>query len=334
MNEKVKKGDIIIFKTEDGTTSLDVKLEEESVWLAQSQMANLFGKDRRTITEHIGNIFKEKELDKNLVCRKFQHTANDGKKYNTVFYNLDVIISVGYRVKSKQGTQFRIWATNTLKEHLIKGYTINEKRIRESEIKKLNELKERIDFIQRTTEFDKLSSAEAKGLLEIITQYTNSWILLNQYDSNELQIENLKTENVRSISFEDAKYSIEELKKDLIVKEEAGDLFGYEFNHGLNKILGAISQTFDGEELYKSIEEKAANLLYLIIKDHPFSDGNKRIGSFLFIMFLVKNNYLYKTNGERKFNDNALVALALLIAVSDPKDKDLLISLIVNFIKN
>ena len=323
------KGEIIIYKTKDGKTSLDVKLEKETVWLSQKQMAELFNKDVRTVNEHIKNVFKEAELEENSVIRDFRITASDGKQYDTNFYNLDMIISIGYRVKSKQGTQFRIWAIQVLKDHIIKGYTINSKRLPEVNFK---ELEQALVLVKGTLNNKELSSDEATGLLKVITDYANSWVLLQQYDSNKLEEPKKKHKPKYIINYEKAIEAISKLKSDLKSKKEASDLFGNQRDKSFEGIVANLYQTFGGEELYPSIEDKAAHLLYFIIKDHPFTDGNKRIGAFLFILFLSNNGYLFKANGERKINDNALVALALLIAESNPKQKDVMIKLIMNFI--
>lgn len=322
------RGEIIIYKTKDKRISLDVRLEKETVWLTQKQMAKLFNKDIRTINEHIKNIFKEGELKKNSVIRKFRITASDGKTYATNVYNLDAIISIGYRVKSLRGTQFRIWATKILKNYLIKGYALNQKRLKETD---LDEFEQAVSLIRKTIETEKLSTREAKGLLKVITDYANSWILLQKYDKRQLDIKKTARSKYQ-FSYDETIPIIEELKTNLAKKKQAGDLFGAERKEGLKGILGNVNQAFGGKKLYPSIEEKAAHLLYFIIKDHVFTDGNKRIGSFLFIVFLARNNYLFNKKGEKKFNDNALVALALLIAESDPKDKDLMIKLIMNFL--
>lgn len=325
------KGEIVIYKTKDGKASLEVKLEEETIWLTQKQMAELFGKSRVTITEHIQNVFKEGELEEKSVCREFRHTAKDGKSYSAQYYNLDVTISVGYRVKSKQGTQFRIWATQVLKDHIIKGYTINPKRLPEADLK---ELEQALILIKGTLNNKQLSSDEATGLLKVITDYANSWVLLQQYDKNQLEEPKKKHKPKYIINYKKALEAISKLKSDLKFKKEASDLFGNQRDKSFEGIIANLYQTFGGDELYPNIEDKAAHLLYFIIKDHPFTDGNKRIGAFLFILFLSNNGYLFKANGERKINDNALVALALLIAESNPKQKDVMIKLVMNFISN
>lgn len=319
------KGEILIYKAKDGSQQLEVMLEQETVWLTQKQITELFDRERTVITKHIGNIFKEKELEEKSVCAKFAHTAGDGKTYETQYYNLDVIISVGYRVKSKRGTQFRQWATQRLKEHLVKGYTINEKR--------LADLEQTIKLVRQTGQAKELSATEAKGLLDIITNYTQSFILLNQFDSNSLPEAKLNENITYEIEYNEAVKAIAELKKQLIKKKEASALFGNERDGAFGGILNSVVQTFGGEYLYKSIEAQAAHLLYFVIKNHPFTDGNKRIGAFLFVWFLEKNRHRFKQSGELKINDNALVALALLVAQSNPDDKDLMISLVINLIK-
>lgn len=324
---------IEIYKSADNKIELEVNLDNETVWLTQKQMAELFDKDRRTITEHIRNIFKEGELSKTSVCRKFRHTANDGKSYETQYYNLDVIISVGYRVKSRQGTQFRIWATQRLKEYLVKGYSLNQKRLNELS-QNMRELEEAVILIKRAAENDDLKLMEAKGLLDIISQYTQSFVLLNQYDSNSIEPKQLNENISYEISYNEAKTAIAELKRQLIKKKEATELFGNEKDNSFEGTLQSIVQTFSGQYLYSTIEEQAAHLLYFIIKNHPFTDGNKRIGAFMFVWFLDKNKHRFKLDGEIKINDNALVALALLVAQSDPAEKELMVQLITQLINS
>ncbi|MFA5832748.1 MAG: virulence protein RhuM/Fic/DOC family protein [Bacteroidota bacterium] len=330
-NKSENKGEVIIYKTEGGREAIDVHLENETVWLNQSQMAILFGRDRVAITQHIGNIFKEKELQKKSVCKDFLHTAADGKTYKTQYYNLDVVISVGYRVKSKRGTQFRIWATNVLRDHLVKGYTVNKKALARTTAS-IAELQKTIALVTSVRD-KKLSSDEAQGLLTIIKQYADTWTTLEAYDSKKLQ---KRTSSQQSISLTpgDVREKLAALKKELIRKGEASDLFAAERDHGIEQILGAIDQTFGGQELYPSIEEKAAHIFYFTIKDHPFSDGNKRSGAFLFLEYLRRNNALFKKDRTVKINDTALTALALLIAESDPKEKEQMIALITNLLKD
>lgn len=327
-----KRGEIVIYRAGDGEATLDVTLEDQTVWLTQAQMARLFGKGRTTITEHVRNVFREKELEEDSVCRNSRHTARDGKTYTVQYYNLDVIISVGYRIKSKRGTQFRIWATNVLRDHLVKGYTLNEKRLQESK-QRLKELEAAVELVEKVKSAKVLSVSETAGLLTVITEYTRAWLLLHQYDSGTLATKEQHREVQFRISEDEAKKAIGQLRKTLMQRREAGDLFGREKERGVLKgILASIEQTFGGSELYPNAEAKAANLLYFVIKDHPFVDGNKRIASLLFIWFLEKNSLLSDPNGERKINDNALVALTLLVAESNPKQKDVMIKLIINLV--
>lgn len=313
--------EVIIYKTNDNQTQIDVKFENDTVWLSQSQITALFERDRSVITKHINKIFKDGELDEKSNVQKM-HIAHSDRP--VTFYNLDVIISVGYRVNSKQGIRFRQWATQRLKDYLVKGYIINEKR--------LDQLNQIVTIIEQTNKIDDIQFSEAKGLLDILSNYTRSFVLLNQFDSQNFQSKNLNPNVTYVIEYNDAKKAILELKKQLIAKKEATKLFGNEKDKSFEGTLKSIVQTFDGEYLYKSIEEQAAHLLYFVIKNHSFSDGNKRIGAFLFIWFLEKNKHRFKSNGELKINDNALTALALLVAQSNPDDKELIVGLICNLI--
>lgn len=325
------RGEIVIYESKDGP-KLEVRLEEDTVWLTQKQMAILFDKSISTINEHIKNIYKERELDKKSTIRKFRIVQLEGKRRverDIEFYNLDVIISVGYRVKSLRGTQFRIWATKTLKEHIIKGYTLNEKRLLQTRAQ-LKELQDTISFLQEKSRNELLSGQE-QGILNLIANYSKTLMLLEKYDKEKLSLIKA-SKDTYILTYEEAIKVISKIKEELIAKKEAGNLFGQEKGNKFKGILATIYQTFGGEELYTSLEEKAAHLLYFIIKDHPFVDGNKRIASFLFVYFLDKNNFLYRSNGEKKINDNALTALALLIAISNPNEKDKLIKMITNFV--
>jgi death-on-curing family protein len=326
------KGEIVIYQTPQKEVKLDVRLKEDTVWLTQKQMAALFEKSVPTINEHVKNIYKEKELNGNSTIRNFRIVQTEGRRRverDIDFYNLDVIISVGYRVKSHRGTQFRIWATKTLKDHLVKGYTINEKRLLQTK-NQLKELQGAIDFLQTKAKHELLSGQENE-ILNLLANYSKTLTLLGQYDKEKLSL--IKKANGKFVlAYDDAQRVIQEIKTELIAKKEASNLFGQESGEKVRAILGNIYQTFDKRELYPSLEEKAAHLLYFMIKDHPFVDGNKRIGSFLFVYILDKNEYLYKNSGERKINDNALTALSLLIAVSDPQEKDKLIKIITNLL--
>ncbi|MFW9620368.1 MAG: RhuM family protein [Sulfurospirillum sp.] len=323
---------VVLYTDDKGHVSLEVSLENETVWLSQKQMAELFDKTAPTINEHIKNVYAEGELEESSTIRNFRIVQTEGKREverDVAFYNLDVIISVGYRVKSKRGTQFRIWASKILKEYLIKGYALNHQRI---SAKSLNELTATMELVRKSIETKELSSNEAKGLLDIINNYAKTWALLQGYDSDALH--SLQgTLNQRFIlDYDEAKEAIQALKKDLMAKGDATELFGNEKAGEFKSALLNIYQTFGGIDLLPSIEEKAANLLYYVIKDHAFSDGNKRIGSFLFILFLHKNGIAYKANHEPKINDNALVSLALLVAASEPNQKELMVRLIVNLL--
>ena len=313
-------GQVIIYQGRDGLASFDVHLAEETVWLSQAQMAELFDRNKRTISEHLRNDFKEGELEENVVVRKSRTTTRHGAMVGKTqakevqYYNLDVIISVGYRVKSQRGTQFRIWATNVLKQHLIKGYTTNERRLAE---KGLAEMEQTIALLTTTLQRHEQLSDEGRAVLEVVSRYARSWSLLLQYDEDRLELPKDRHTPGKSLDYQQLKNGITALKSDLA-----------ERSHSLEGILGNLDQTFGGKDLYPSVEEKAAHLLYFVIKDHPFSDGNKRIGSFLFLLFL-RGNQLLESSG---FNDTALVALALLIAESDPRQKDLLIRLTMNLL--
>ncbi len=332
--QEFKKGEVIIYKSKDGPT-LEVKLQEDTVWLTQKQIAMLFGTQRPAITKHLNNIFKSGELEEKVVSSILEHTTQHGaikgktQTKDVKFYNLDAIISVGYRVNSQRATQFRIWATKTLKEHLIKGYTINQKRLLQTR-NTLKDLQETVVLLQEKSKHELLAGQEQE-ILSLLSNYVKTLTLLEQYDKEKIALVK-KAKGKFIIKEDEAAEIIQTLKKELIAKKEAGELFGVDASHRLKGILGNIYQTFGGKELYSSLEEKAAHLLYFIIKDHPFIDGNKRIASFLFVYFLDKNNYLYKANGEKKINDNALTALALLIAVSNPDEKDKFIKLITNLL--
>ena len=325
--------DIVIY--EDGTVALETTVENETVWLSQNQMENLFGRDRSVISKHIRNIFKENELDEKVVCAKFAHTTQHGalegktQTKEIKYYNLDVIISVGYRVKSKQGTQFRIWANKILKEYLINGYVLNQQKLQKE---KLEELDKTLELIRSSIESKELDTNEAKGFVEIISNYAKSWALLQGYDDQSLQDVVEHNESKFILDYDEAKEAIEELKRVLMKKGEATQLFGQEKAGEFKGNLLNIYQSFGGEDLLPSTEQKAANLLYYVIKGHPFNDGNKRIGAYLFVLFLHKNGILHKENGEAKINDNALASLALLVATSAPEQKEIIIKLVMNML--
>ncbi len=329
MKTELKKGEIIIYQSADKKVRIDVSLENETVWLDAHQMAKVFGIDRTVVVKHVNNIYKTGELAENSTCAKIAQVAADGKIRQMNVYNLDMIISVGYRVSSKKATQFRIWATDTLKKYLTKGYAINEKRLLEAR-GKFNELKSSIDFLQKKSKYELLAGQEQE-ILDLLANYSKTLTLLEQYDKEKVSlVKNGKGKFV--LTYADVLKVIATLKGQLIVKKEASDLFGVEKDDALKGIIGNLYQTFDKKELYPSIEEKAAHLLYFIVKDHSLVDGNKRTGAFLFVYFLGKSNYLYKESGERKINDNALTALALLIAVSDRGEKEKMVKIITNLL--
>lgn len=312
-----------------------MRLQEDNIWMTQKQIALVFGTQRPAITKHLNNIFKSGELKEKVVSSILEHTTQHGaikgktQTKEVQFYNLDAIISVGYRVNSQRATQFRIWATKTLKEHLIKGYTINEKRLLQAR-NTLKDLQDTINLLQEKSKYE-LLAGQGQEILSLLANYAKTLSLLEQYDKEKITL--VKKAKGKFVFKEDeADEVIQTLKKELIDKKEASELFGVDASHRLSGILGNIYQTFDGKELYPSLEEKAAHLLYFIIKDHPFIDGNKRIASFLFVYFLDKNNYLYRPSGEKKINDNALTALALLIALSNLAEKDKFIKLITNLL--
>lgn len=278
------KGEIILFKAPDGGLALDVKLEEETVWLTQAQMVKLFENTKQNISLHINNIFKEGELLKNSVVKEYLTTASDGKRYKTNYYNLDVIISVGYRVKSKRGTQFRIWANKILKEYLIKGYALNELKLKE-QTERLRDLEKLIDNFSAVAEKYQLEQDVFSGILKVVSDYTRALDLLDQYDYQSLSIKGTTKEEPFKISYNKAKKVIEELKN----KFGSSYLFGKEKDNSFKSSITTIYQTFGGRELYPSVEEKAANLLYFVIKNHSFVDGNKRIAASIFLWFLDKN---------------------------------------------
>jgi len=326
--QEIKKGEIVIYKSPQGP-EIQVKLDEDTVWLDAHLIARLFNVNRPAIVKHINNIYKTRELDKKSTCSILEQVAADGKIRKMNLYNLDMIISVGYRVNSNQATQFRIWATKTLKEHLVKGYTLNEKRLFQYQ-NSFQDLQETIALLQEKSKHELLAGQEQE-ILSLLSSYSKTLTLLEQYDKDKLKLTK-KTKEKYVLQYDEAQVLIDDIKKDLIEKKEASNLFGQENGDRFKAILKNIYQTFDSKELYPSLEEKAAHMLYLIIKDHPFVDGNKRIGSFLFIYYLNKNDYLYKETREKKINDNALTTLALLIAISDPKEKDKLIKIIANLL--
>ena len=327
----MKQDQVVIYQTEDGQTQIDVRLENETVWLTQAQMAELFQKDRTVITRHINNVFKEKELEREEVSVKIAHTTQHGaiegktQTQELMLYNLDVIISVGYRVKSKRGTAFRIWARKVLKEYLVKGYAVNN-RIRKEQIRELRQL---VGVLGRTIQKQSLiSTDETNALFDVVTDYTYALDTLDNYDYERLTIEKTTKEEPFHATYENAMEAIKGLRE----KFGSSSLFGNEKDDSFKSSIGQIYQTFGAEELYPSVEEKAAMLLYLVTKNHSFSDGNKRIAATLFLWFLNNNGILYREDGSKRLTDSTLVALTLMIAESKTEEKDVMVKVVVNLI--
>jgi len=320
--------DVVLYNTEDGKVQLDVHLERETVWLSQRQMAELLDKDTDTIGLHIRNIYNEGELPRQGTTEDSSVVQTEGSRQvrrKVNLYNLDVIISVGYRVKSKRGTQFRQWATQVLRDHLVRGFTLNEKRLKEQD-RKLAELHRTVGLLEHTLAHQTIGLNEAKGLLHVIADYAYALTTLDRFDHGTLAIEQTTHPAPYVMRYEAAIEIVNSMKTGF------GGLFGFEKDQGFKSALGAVYQTFAGEELYPSIEEKAANLLYFVVKNHAFSDGNKRIGAAMFITFLAGNEALYRSDGSKRIADNALVALTLLIAESRPQDKETITKVIVSLI--
>lgn len=316
---------IVIYQTTDGETSIDVKFQDETVWLSQAQMAELFKKDRTVIGRHINNIFKEGELERNTTCAKFAHMGSDGdQQYVTTLYNLDVIISVGYRVKSQRGTQFRIWANKILKQYLLQGYAVNERLAAQ----KYDELSQLVKVLGRTIQNQERLTEDSRSLLDVVVDYTYALDTLDRYDYQELKIEKTTGKESFHATYENAMEVIHDLHK----KFGGSTLFGNEKDESFKSSIGQIYQTFGGVDLYPSVEEKAAMLLYLVTKNHSFSDGNKRIAATLFLWFLNGNGILYNDDGTKRIADNTLVALTLMIAESRSEEKDTMVKVIVNLI--
>jgi len=322
--------EIKIFTSKDGKTEIQVKLEGETVWLNQYQLEELFVTDRTSITRHISNIYKSEELSKEATSAKIAQVQKEGDRKITRqinFYNLDVIIAVGYRVNSKRGTEFRIWANKILKEFLIKGFSINEKRLSQQN-EQLKELQESAKILGDVLHNKELTTDESTGLLKIISEYAYALDLIDQYDYQKLEIKETSGKEIYQLSYDEA------IKQINLAKNVFGNskLFGLEKDESFKSSLSTIYQTFEGKDLYPSIEEKAANLLYFITKNHSFTDGNKRIAAFLFLFFLERNGILFDQFGKKRIADNALVALTLMIAVSKPEEKGIMTKVIVNLI--
>ncbi len=327
MSEILPKGEIIIYQAKDKTIQLEVKLERETVWLTQKQIAQLFGTQRPAITKHLNNIFRSKELQEDLVCSILEHTAQDGKIYSTKYYNLDAIISVGYRVNSARATQFRIWATDVLRKYLVNGYALNEQRLKQ-QTDKLRALQRAIKLIGSIKDKKQLEYKEAIGLIEVINDYNYALGLLDDYDYRKLKISQTSKEEKFKLTYNGAIKVIHQLRK----RFGGPEFFGKEKDESFKSSIAAIYQTFGGKDLYPSVEEKSANLLYFIVKNHSFIDGNKRIAASIFLWFLERNGLLYRGDATKRIADNALVALTLMIAESDPSERDVIVTLTVNLI--
>lgn len=330
------KNTIELYTAKDGKTQLKVRFEKDTLWLSQEQIAELFGVQRPGITKHLKNIFANGELDEQEVSSILEHTTTHGaikgktQTQKIKLYNLDAIISVGYRVSSVKATQFRIWATDALKRYLIDGYAINQKRLEE---KGIEEFKKTLWLVQKILKSPDLWKEEAIGLLEVISGYTKTWSLIQQYDEEKLTNKGNTPELKYKLEAEEAYKAIGKLKVELEGKCGVWNLFAnLREVGGLESIFGNIYQTFDNKELYPTVEEKAAHLLYFIVKDHPFYDGNKRSAAFLFILFLAQNGILLDETGTRKINDRALVAITIMIAESDPREKEMMVRLVLNLV--
>ena len=327
-DSKMDENKIVIYQTEDGQTQIDVRLENETVWLTQAQMVELFQTTKQNVSLHVGNVYKEGELEQEATVKEYLTVQNEGNRKVTrkvKHYNLDVIISVGYRVKSKRGTAFRIWARKIIKEYLVKGYAVNE-RIRKEQI---GELRQLVQVVGRTISNQELpNTTESQDLLDVVVDYTYALDTLDNYDYERLTIDKTTKQEPFHATYENAMEAINGLRE----KFGGSALFGNEKDDSFKSSIGQIYQTFGGEELYPSVEEKAAMLLYLVTKNHSFSDGNKRIAATLFLWFLNNNGILYRSDGSKRLADNTLVALTLMIAESKTEEKDVMVKVVVNLI--
>lgn len=327
---ETRTGQIAIYQTEDGRTQIDVRFEQDTLWLSQAQMAELFDKDSDTIGLHLKNIYESGELDEKATTEDSSVVRQEGKRQvrrSIRFYNLDAAISVGYRVNSRKGTQFRIWATNVLRQHLVQGYTLNQSRFDQNAA----ELQQALALIRKAAQSPELSREAGSGLVEIVSRYTQTFLWLQRYDEGMLTDPNGQAGGTLPTETE-ATQALQTLKQSLMARKEATDLFAQPRGDGLGSILGNLDQSVFGEPAYPTVESKAAHLLYFVVKNHPFSDGNKRSGAFLFVDFLHRNRRLLNAQGEAVINDTGLAALTLLVAESDPKQKETLIRLIMNML--
>jgi prophage maintenance system killer protein len=323
MDTNQHKGEVVIYRAEDGNTNLEVTLEDQTVWLSLNQMSALFLRDKSVISRHLRNVFNEKELSRDSTVAKFATVQKEKDRVverQIEYYNLDVIISVGYRVNSKRGTQFRLWATRVLREHLVKGFTTNDRR--------LTELQQAVHLITEYAERRDLSGDEAKALLHVVEDYTYALDLLDDYDHQRTTISATTEQPVNAITYDEATRVVDRLRTQF----HASEIFGREKDKSLHGSLNGILQTFGGKDLYPSIEEKAAHLLYFLVKNHSFVDGNKRIAAALFLWFLEKNRFLYRHDGTKRIAENALVAMTLLTAESRPADKEVITRVVANLL--
>ncbi len=315
-----KATELVLYKSEDGAIQLEAQLERETIWLDAHQMSELFGRDRTVILRHLRNVYTTGELDRKATCAKIAQVAADGKTRQMDIFNLDAIISVGYRVNSKRGTDFRIWATHVLQQHIVKGYTLNEKR--------LKELKQTLKLASDISKRKTLSGDEASVLLQTVSEYAGALDLLDDYDHQRVAIGKMSRRKAKSVSYEEAMHMVE------VMRQKFGDsaVFGREKDESLHSSLNAIMQSFGGQDVYPSVEEKAAHLLYFLVKNHSFVDGNKRIAAAVFLRFADKNKLLYDKEGNKRIANNALVAMTLMIAESRPQEKQVITAMLTNLI--
>lgn len=322
-------GEIVVYEAPGGEIRVDVRLERETVWLSLGQLAELFGRDKSVISRHLRNVFASGELERTATVAKNATVQREGDREvarEIEFFNLDAILSVGYRVNSKRGTQFRIWATSILREHLVQGYTLHRERLQQN----ARELESALALVRKAASGEALTTDQGRGLVDVIARYTQTFLLLQRYDEG-LLVEPKGSSGGVLPAADEARTAIARLKSDLLARGEASELFGHEREDGLAALLGNLEQSVFGKPAYPTVESRAAHLLYFVIKNHPFSDGNKRIGSFLFVDFLNRNGRLFR-GGETVINDVGLAALALLVAESSPKDKEVMIRLVMNML--
>ncbi len=322
MKNEIKNDKLVLYRSKDGSIKLEASLEQETIWLSLNQLSNLFKRDKSVISRHLKNIYDTRELNKKATVADFATVQTEGKRKigrQIEFYNLDAIISVGYRVNSKRGTEFRIWATKVLKDHIVKGYTQNPKR--------LKELKKTLKLASEITHRKDLSGEEATAMLRTITDYAYALDLLDDYDHQRVKKYKTTKKKAKAIKYDEVLTIIDKMRE-----ATSSKIFGAEKDKSLHSSLNTIMQSFDGKDLYPSLEEKAANLLYFLVKNHSFVDGNKRIAAVIFLQFLEKNNLLYREDGSQRIANNALVAITLMIAESKPKEKEVITTMITNLI--